>query len=900
MKLIGRDKDLARLDAFVDQDAVEGGAFVLLGAAGVGKSVLLDAAAARAEAAGRRVLRASGSQFEGEVTYAGLHQVLHPLFDELPHLDPVHQQALSVALGLGEGAAPGQLLVANAALLLLCRAARPGPLLVVIDDISWLDRASAVVLGLVARRLTGGGVGLLAASRSGGETHFDHGGLPGYELQPLEEQHARALLNAHFPALTSRIRRRLLADAEGNPLALLELPVALGNVHGALPPVLPLSDRLQAVFAARIRNLPETTYDMLLLAVLDGTGDLNVLDTGALAAAERARLVRVDRGAGRLHFRHPLIGSAVMETATSGQRHRAHRLLAERLTGQPERRAWHLAEAAQGPDEEVAALLDSVADAYLRRGDSVHAITLLLRAAELSTDDLERAGRLGVAAYFGAVVNGDLRDAPRLLEQARRADRRGESLAAAVGGAYHLLNGEGDVDSAHRLLVGAIEMLDDPGDARNETLVEGLYTLLMICFFGGRAELWEPFHEAIDRLEPGPPELMDILGRTFSDPARLAAPVLDRVDAAIAGLHREFIPVRIIRIAIAAALIDRLGPCREGLWRVVHHGRDGGAVTSAIEALFVLGNDCFFVGQYEELEEVLDEGLALCDQHGYPLLSWPGVYLRAMVAAVRGETETATGLADRMARWATPRGARAIQNYAWQVNALVALGAGDFEKAYQQAASISPAGVLASHVPHALWAITDLVEAAWRSGRQQVAAAHAAAVQGTAVISPRLAMVAGASAALTADDADYRRLFDAALGIPGAERWPFEHARWQLLYGERLRRDRATAEARVQLAAAHETFRSLGARPWLTRANTELRATGRAIGPGGAELTPQQWEIATLAAEGLTNKQIGERLFLSPRTVANHLYQSFPKLGIASRAGLRDALSRMTQSKPPT
>ncbi|MDX3107625.1 LuxR C-terminal-related transcriptional regulator [Nonomuraea angiospora] len=898
---MGRERDLARIGDFMDQAAIQGGAFMLLGEAGVGKSVMLEVAAARALAAGHTLVRASGSQFEAEVSFAGLHQVLHPLLAGLPHLNPAHERALSVALGLGEGVPPGQLLLANAALLLLRQAAATRPLLLVVDDIAWLDRASAVVLGFVARRLTGSRAGLLAASRSGEESFFEYAGLLGYELQPLTDEDAAALLRARFPALAPRARQRLLADAQGNPLALLELPVALGDSRrasgGALPPILPLSGRLQAVFAARIQDLPSATFSLLLLAALDGTGDLTVLHgTDALPPAERARLVRVEQDR-RLVFRHPLIGSAVVEMSTGEQRRSAHRLLAERLADRPERRAWHLAEAAEGADEEVAALLQAVAHANLRRGDGVRAITLLLRAAELSPADLDRAGRLGEAAYLGAIVNGDLRDAPRLLEQARRADRRGESLATAVAGAYHLLNGDGDVDSAHRLMSGAIEMLPDPGDAHNKPLIEGLYTLLMVCFFGGRAELWEAFHLAIDRLRPGPPELLDILGKTFSDPARLAPPVLDRLDAVIAGLNQEIVPARISRIGIACAYVDRLGQCRDGLWRVIGHGREGGAVTSAIEALFLQGNDAFLAGQWGELEQVVDEGLALCDKHGYRLLAWPGIYLQAMLAAARGQEDTATELADRMTRWATPRGARAIQHYAWQVRALTALGKGDFDEAYRQVSAISPAGVLAPYVPHALWTVTDLAEAAWRSGRHAEVAAHAAAVRGSAVISPRLTMVAGACAAMAAPDGRYGRLFETALATAGTERWPFERARLQLIYGERLRRDKATTEARGQLTAALDTFRSLGAGPWVARASAELRATGLSIGPGRATgmaaLTPQQQEIAKLAAAGLTNKQIGERLFLSPRTVANHLYQLFPKLGVTSRAALRDALNQV-------
>ncbi|MFI9593751.1 ATP-binding protein [Nonomuraea sp. NPDC052265] len=892
-QLFGRDRDLACIGSFIERAAAQGGAYILLGEAGVGKSALLDAAVEHALQMGHQVLRAYGSQFEAEVSYAGLHQVLRPLFADLPALGAVHERALSVALGLGEGGPPGRLLVANAALSLLSRATAAGPLLVAVDDIAWLDRASAVVLNFVARRLTGSRTGLLAASRSGEESFFDYGGLPGHELQPLEKQAAKALLKARFPALAPRAHQRLLADAQGNPLALLELPVALGDFQrvSVLPPVLPLGGRLQSVFASRIKDLPAATYDMLLLAVLDGTGDLGVLgDVGELAPAERARLIRIEQ---RLVFRHPLIGSAVVELSTIEQRRRAHRLLAVRLADRPERRAWHLAEAAEGPDEEVAALLQSVAHANLRRGDSVAAITQLLRAAELSPADLSRADRLGEAAYLGSIVNGDLRDAPPLLERARRADMRGESLATAVAGTYHLLHGDGDVDSAHRLMLGAVEMLSDPGDAHNKPLIEGLYTLLMVCFFGGRAELWEPLHRALARLRPRPPELLDLLSRTFSDPARLAPPVLDRLDAVIVGLSQEIIPARIGRVGIAASYVDRLGACRDGLRRVVSHGREGGAVTAAIEALFLLANNAFLVGEWAEMEDVVEEGLTLCDKHGYQLLAWQGHYLKAMLAAARGQEDLATDLAAQMIRWATPRRARAIQNYAWHVRTLTALARSDFEEAYHQATAISPAGRLASHVPHALWTITDLVESAMRTGRQVEAAAHAAVVRGLGVISPRLEMITGAAAAMAAPAEQYSRMWQAALDTPGAERWPFERARLQLTFGERLRRDKVTTEARIQLTAALETFRSLHAEPWVTRAGNELRATGLSVGSASAQLTPQQWEIARLAAEGLTNKQIGERLFLSPRTVANHLYQVFPKLGVASRAGLRDALNQV-------
>jgi DNA-binding CsgD family transcriptional regulator len=914
--LIGRDREVEFLRSFIDQSAAQGGALLLSGDAGLGKTELLDAAAAHAAAAGTRVLRAAGAEFEADLSFAALNQVLYPLLGGLEQLSALHGKALRVALGLSDGSPADQLVVSNAALALVLQAAAARPVLVIVDDLPWVDRASAVVLGFVARRLAGSRVGFLAAYRSGEESFFERSGLPGYELEPLDETAAAALIGDRFPALAPRVRQRLLADAQGNPLALLELPVALSGPQraGALPAVLPLSQRLQSLFASRVSGLPAATRDLLLLAVLEGTGDLGVLRGTAsgqggiedLAPAERARLVHVDHGTGRLTFRHPLTRSAVVELSTSDQRRRVHAVLAKQLTDQPERRAWHLAEAAVGPNQEVARLLEQAANVTLRRGDAVGAIAALLRAADLSPGGRERSRRLALAAYLGADVTGDLRNVPQLLEKAHRADpERAGSLAAAVAASAHLLNGDGDIDTAHRLLVGAIEMQPGPYDADDTVLIEALYTLLLVCFFGGRSELWEPFETALRQVQPQVPDTLAVLSKTFPDPARTALPALGQLDAAIAGLRQEADPVRIVRVGIAAAYVDRLAGCREALWRVVRHGREGGAVTSAIEALFLLGNHGFLAGQWEEVAKVCDEGLRLCDAHSYRLLAWPGLFLRALLAATGGHAGQTQVLTDQMTRWAAPRRIGSVHHYAAHAKALAALGQGDFEDAYQHATAVSPAGVLAAHIPHALWLVMDLVEAAMRTGRHAEAAAHVAAVREAdlAAISPRLALITGGSAAIAAPDHQAGDLFEEALAIPGADRWPFDLARIQLAYGERLRRTKATTHARSQLAAALDTFQRLGAQPWAARAGNELRATGLSRGQAAASggqvsLTPQQREIAQLAAAGLTNKQIGERLFLSPRTVATHLYQLFPKLGVASRAALRDALAALPAEQP--
>jgi DNA-binding CsgD family transcriptional regulator len=667
----------------------------------------------------------------------------------------------------------------------------------------------------------------------------------------------------------------------------------------------PPSRRVQGLFASRVAGMPARTRWLLLLMALNGTGDPRVLraDQQALvdlAAAERAQLAYVDQSSRRLVFRHPLIRTVVVELSPDDERRRAHAELAELWADQPDLQAWHLAEATVRLDEHVAGLLEEAAHRILRRGDAVGGVAALIRAADLSPGAADRSRRLAEAAYIGADVTGELRSVSKLLADGRRADPElSGSLHAAVAASYLLLNGDGDVDTSHRLLVGAIEAQAERHNASDSMLVEALHTLLLVCFFGGRPELWEPFHAAVARLMPHVPPVLALLAKTFADPARAAVPALGQLDAAISGLRDEADPAQIVRIGIAAVYVDRLAGCREPLWRVVRDGRQGGAVTSAIDALMLLCFDSFMAGQWDEAQLLVDEGLGLCEAHGYQLLAWPGRYGKALIAAARGDYDGTRALSDEMTRWAAPRRVRSVQHYSHHAKALAALGRGDFEEAYQSATAISPAGVLASHVPLALWISMDIAEAAIRTDRHAEAAAHVTAIRaaGIAAISPRIALLVAGSAAIAASDDSAVGLFDEALAVPGADRWPFDFARVQLAYGERLRRARSTAQARRYLTAALDAFERLGARPWATRAASELRATGQAKARADEQesdsLTPQEREIAMLAAAGLSNKQIGQRLFLSHRTVGAHLYQIFPKLGITSRAALRDALASL-------
>jgi DNA-binding CsgD family transcriptional regulator len=910
--VIGRDEELVLIRSLV-AEAADGGAVLLLtGEPGVGKTVLLDVAAEAAAATGTRVLRAAGVEFEADVSFSGLHQILFPLLAEFGQLNSLHREALNVALGLGAGPPPDHLVVCNAALALLRQPAQAQPVLVIVDDLPWVDRPSALVLGFVARRLSGSRVGFLAASRIGEESFFERAGLPAFEVQPLPMEAAEALLSSRFPALAERVRRRVLADSLGNPLALLELPGVLSGpqqaAHQALPTVLPLSQRLQAVFAARMTSLPASTRELLLLAVLDGTGDLRILEAADkhcldhLAPAERTRLVFVDHVLGQLSFRHPLIRSALVELSTSADQRRAHQVLAGLLTDQLERRAWHLAEAASGPDEETASLLEKAALAILRRGDAVGAVAALLRAADMSPLGAERSRRIAKAAHIGADVAGDLRSVSRLLDDARQADPElSGSLYAAIAASVVLLNRDGDVDAAHHLLVGAIGTQAGSGGAEdNNVLAEALHTLQMVCYFGGRPKLWEPFHATMKRLGPRVPAELELQSKTCADPARTAISAVSKLDDEISRLRGETDPGKIVRTAIAAVFVDRLTGCRDALWRVVRDSREGGAITSGIDALMLLCVDHFMAGDWDQAGQLADEGIKLSEAHEYGLLAWQGRWCNAVIAAGRGDFATVATLADEMTRWAVPRRAVMVQHYRHHAKELAALGQGDYEEAYEQATAITPAGTLASHIPIALWVSMDIVEAAVRTGRQAEAAAHVAAMKAAdiAAISPRLALVTAGSAAIAASPDQAAALFDRALAIPGAGQWPFELARIQLAYGERLRRARAIAEARGHLTDALATFERLRAKPWVRRADSEVRATGHApreAGNGVASLTPREREIARLAAAGLSNKQIAERLFLTHRTVAAHLYQVFPKLGITSRAALHAALASSPQ-----
>jgi len=912
-ELSGRESELELIDEFLAQLGTDGAALVLVGEPGIGKTALLDTASEAASQLGMRVLRAAGGEFEADMTFSTLHQVLDPLQRTFVQLSADHQLALHVAVGLREGSIPEPLIVSTATLAVLRAAAADRPILVVVDDLPWVDRASAKVLTFVARRLAGSRIGFIAAARPEYGGIFYRAGLPSLELHPLSEEGASTLVSIRFPSLTSRMSRSVLEAGQGNPLALLEFGTALSRprlgVGQALGTFLPQTRQLQLHFMSEIEQLPEASRWLLLVLALQSSVDHRILRSidpegqfrDELAEVRRARLVDFGGNADRAEFRHPLIRGAVVELATDDERRRAHVALAAAFDEEPDRRAWHLSEAATGPDEQVAFQLEQAGRSSLRRGDAVGAVVALTRAAELSPVPAHRGRRLAEAAYIGADLIGETLDTSALFADGGGGTAEYDaSLETAAAAAIHLLVGDGDVDTAHALLVGAIEHREAMGGGFDAALDQALYTLLRVCYFGGRAELWKPFDEVLDRLGRDAPADVDLRARTQGDPVWSAAAVLPRLDAAIGDLARETDPTQIIRTSTAASFLDRLTGCRQALWKLVQYGREGGVVTAEITGLILLGIDDFWTGQWNEAEELSGEVVELCETHGFKLFAPEGQRVQALVAAGRGDYGRTRSLTDAMLEWAAPRRVRSLQFSAWHARSLAALGRGDFEEAYQEAIKITPAGDLGSHNPNVLCSALDLVEAAVRTGRRGEAALHANALWDAGIdrLSSRLALVVKGSAAIAAPDSSAVALFEEALAIPEIERWPFDLARVHLAFGERLRRVRSSRQSRLHLREALQGFERLGARPWADRAADELRASGEtkylARDPRRQDLTPQELRIAELAAAGLTNKEIGQRLYLSHRTIGGHLHRIFPKLGITSRAALRDGLASLS------
>ncbi|MEW2444543.1 helix-turn-helix transcriptional regulator [Micromonospora marina] len=913
--LLGRQAELFAIEEeLLSPSASRRRAVLLRGDPGVGKTLLTDAVAARTAAAGWRLLRGAGVESEAELAYAGLHQALHPLLPDAERLPPGQREVLHRVFGLAAGSPPDRLAVSAAAVALLTLPGRRHTLLI-FDDLHWVDPSSAQVLGFVARRLAGTQVSFLGAVRIGWSSSFDGAGCRELVVRPLDRHAAATLLDQRHPWLAAPARRRVLAEAAGNPLALVELPNQLDarqrSGHADLPETLPLSQRLEELYATRTRGLPPSSRRILELAALESTGELHVIARAAkldparaeaaLADAVSAGLVRLEAASGQVRFRHPLVRSSIVRMTSSERRAVVHAALAEALTNDPERRAWHMAGASAGPDPVVATELEDAARRALARGGTGEAAALLARAADLTADQTARGPRLAEAAFLYSKA-GRLDDAHRLLRDAPRDGEMVEEVAMhATAAAYLSVYQAGDFATAYQLLTEVVPRIPRT-PAHAALLDDALYMLLIVCYWQGRPELWAPFVEALDAASDHARLLYEAVG----DPARTGHLARARFGAVVRDLPPGERPWGINWLSFAAIYVDATGEY-EDLWRRTVALRDAsGTIDAQMIVIIAASHDAFLRGRLDEAQALAGEGLELAETHDYQLYVALFRYLMACPAAVRGDAATVAAMHEQIRAWEEPRDIALLRAMTGETATLAALAAGDVETAFQRASEVSPPGVLRPYTPHAMWMVLDLVEAAVRTDRPEAARAHAraAAEAGIARISSRVALLVAGAIAYAADEETMEVSFEAALAVPAARRWTFEYARVQLGYGERLRRRRNAVAARRHLSAALATFERIGAEPWRERAKQELRAAGVAVRqdpvPADSPLTAQEWQIAELAAAGLSNKEIGTRLRVSPRTVSSHLYRIFPKLNVTTRAALGAALrARRGADGPP-
>ena len=568
------------------------------------------------------------------------------------------------------------------------------------------------------------------------------------------------------------------------------------------------------------------------------------------------------------------------------------------MADQPERRAWHLAEASHGPDAEVAQLLEDGAHDSLARGDALTATTSLIRAANLSTDPAEGRRRLAEAAFIGTDITGEFVRSDRLGNgpDLRPANGPG-SLYEAVAAAYLSIAQGGDFDAAHRTIMRAINSGDHGWRADNAELIEAMNGWLVICWHAGREDCWLQFFDALDRLTPAAPDLLRLQALACGDTARTGAEAREPLRAIVGQLSDSRDPSRVARISMSTMHLDLIAECRDALWFVIEDGRRGGAIRPYVRSLAVACIDDYYRGRWDEAQELADEGVAVCHADGYEDSMWYFAYIQALLSAVHGAGEDTDQWAKELKLTTIRQGAVGAYRFVSHPESLAAIASADWDSAYRHASELSPAGEFRPFVPQALWVAYDLVEAAMRSGRVGSARAHVRAMEGIGLpsLSPRMALLTAGAIALASADDDFIGAYNAALGLPEADSWPFDQARIQLAFGERLRRDPHSRGARDVLHAALDTFETIGAVPWADRTREELRATRERtlrLPPVAffGTLTTQELAIVELAAKGLSNKDIASRRFLSPRTVGGHLYRAFPKLGVTSRAALSDAL----------
>ncbi len=901
-QLLGRRRERELLDRLLEAASNgAGGVLVVHGEAGVGKTALMDYAVETAGAF--RVLRTEGVEAEMELPFAALQQLCSPILELNDRLPPPQRDALAVALGLSAGQAPNPFLIGLAVLGLMSEAAEEQPLLCVVDDAHWLDRASARALVFVARRLLAEKVALLFAARDVGDTLA---GLPEVNVEGLNAHDARTLLESALPArLDDPISERLLVEAHGNPLALLEMPRGLTPAQLAggfgMPTALPLSSQIEENFARRLGNLPRDTRRLLLLAAADPVGDPALVWRAArrLGIPEEAAETVQSEGllelGARVTFRHPLVRSAVYRAAAPGERREVHRALAEATDPEvdPDRRAWHRAQATSIPNEDVAAELERSAARAQARGGLAAAAAFLERATALTPDESRRSGR-ALAAAQAKMQIGALDDALRLvataetgglseLEQARAGLLRGQISFLATRSS----------DAAALLLAAAERLREVDPELARETYLEALTAAI---FAGPLARAGASSREVAEaasaapraRKPRGPDLLLDGLVALLTDSYGAAVPILREAQRAIAGISQT----EQLRW-MWGATVSTLHLWDDERWerlsdRHLQLVRETGALGDLPIALSHRGQMHVFAGELAlaaALYEAVQEATALT---GSPLAPYHAVGLVAM----RGREAETRQLIDTARAEVTERGEGAGLSFMDWAEAVLDNGLGRYSEALAAARRV----VDHTELVPLNWAMPELIEAAVRTGAPELAAkTNQRLIERSRASGTDWARgIAARAHALLADDERAEDLYAEAIERLGRTRVAIDLARAHLLYGEWLRRQTRRVDARQELRIAHEMFTNFGMEAFAERARVELEATGERARKRSVEtldqLTPQESQVSRLAAQGNTNREIAAQLFISPSTVEYHLRKAFRKLDVKSRTQLANRL----------
>jgi DNA-binding CsgD family transcriptional regulator len=926
LELVGRAAERAELVGMVEPPPTASRVVVMLGPAGIGKTVLVDEVVRHATLGGLRVLRTAGRESEASLAFAALQSLLRSI--EPARLDrlPGPQRDALAALGASGGeVAVDRLLIGFAVLSLLTDLAREAPVLLVVEDAHWVDLGSLDVLRIAAHRLAVEPVVVVLTAREDDASGRYLDELPQLRLEPLRPADARRLLDRQPRPAGGALRDQILTHASGNPMALIEFNRAaaadpsLAGLWSGAP--LPVDERLAAVITAQVARLPRATQDALLYAaVADGPDSAQAIaasdwgqDAELLAPAEERGLVRVDRSGP--HFTHPLVRSAVYYGASFTRRAAVHRRLAEVPGAQPDRRAWHLAAATLGTDDRLAELLEATAADAQRRDGSAAAVVAMRRAAELSEDAEDRARRFTDASLL-AVLSGQLDLVVELAELALGLTsdpvlriRAREAIGFALSLSSHLAE---SVDVLLSVAAAAAErgMTYEAWDC--------LRNAAQAAYFAGTPPTRDAVRAALARLEG-----LDASGltgrqrddivcfrlwaRCTTDPFGDRDDLLDLLDGTVRavwsthdaddGVRRGVDVASADQVVAASAWVldepDRaIGILRHVAERLSRPGLRG--TSPSVLALLSL---CLVdVGRWDEALETADTTEDVSVSYRIDIATVSSCITKAQVLALRGEVGAARRELARATALFDLDQARIVDARVRRASALADLAERAYGDALAQLDGLFDADGVPLHRYESYPALADLAEAYVHCDRR-----HEGRVRVASILerlhgdpSPRLRQIFLRAQACLADPGAAEGLFRAALADPRGARWPFERARVNLDLGEWLRRQRRIKEARVFLQAGLETATRLGAEPTVRRAQAELRACGVRVADAPdalAELTSQQREIVRLAADGLTNREIAARLFLSPRTVASHLYRSYPKLGVTDRHELRDALA---------